>query len=232
MHDDEHDAPPSGTKLTYGMSSDLSSPQKRKREGREKKKEKKLRRSAAKGTNHTFPLTGWTLAISTLNIKGEKHANQEYSYKSIQELSKSLGATVTGQVHNRVSALLCTSSSLHHATQRVRKAVQRGVPLVDITWLFECKKHNRCIDMKGYLFDESEVGNIPAVIDDESDSAIHVDYEKIPENGWSDAVDLGCCCVCHENIDPDCPWCADCSVNRVTKRVKVSESQELEIESN
>jgi hypothetical protein len=33
--------------------------------------------------------------------------------------------------------------------------------------------------------------------------------------GWSEAVDLGCCCVCHDSASPptDCPWCVECSVN-------------------
>jgi hypothetical protein len=36
--------------------------------------------------------------------------------------------------------------------------------------------------------------------------------------GWTEAVEFGCSCVCHENLGErvvtDCEWCVDCSVNK------------------
>lgn len=36
------------------------------------------------------------------------------------------------------------------------------------------------------------------------------DNHDVPDSGWTSPVDVGCCCVCHENGDADCEWCTDC----------------------
>lgn len=173
-------------------------------------------------------LSGFTLAISTLEVKGQKHSNQENSYKSISKVAKGLGAKVTGQVHKRVSALLCTPTSLENATQRVRKARQYNIPLVDVRWLHECEKREAQIDWKDYELksDDALIHSRKKIVNNHSSikNGFDPDIEDIPETGWSVGVELGCCCVCHENGDLDCPWCVNCSVN-VAKRKKISESE-------
>lgn len=187
------------------------------------------RRPRSKSEHDSSPLTilsGFTLAISTLDVKGKKHSHQENSYKCISKVAKRLGAKVTGQVHKRISALVCTPTSLQNATQRVRKARQHNIPLVDVMWLHQCEKRRALIEWKDYelknddLLDSSEnktaICRAISVIDD-----VNLDTnETIPEAGWSEGVELGCCCVCHENGDEDCPWCVNCSVNAAKKKNK------------
>ena len=37
-------------------------------------------------------------------------------------------------------------------------------------------------------------------------------------SGWSEAVELDCCCVCHENGDLECPWCTGETECNLTKK--------------
>jgi hypothetical protein len=70
---------------------------------------------------------------------------------------------------------------------------------------------------------------------DDDDSNGSVDPNEIPDTGWTPAQDLGCCCVCHETSAEEgtvsilsssslpqsssCPWCTDCSVNRIVRHL-------------
>lgn len=177
-----------------------------------KKKRERPEKSGNKSSKKKLPLKGLTLAISTLDVKGQQHENRDLSYKTIQSLCIELGAKVTGQAHKRVSALICTVTSLQNATQRVRKAIKHDIPLLDVAWLHECQKKEARIAFDEYLLDKKLVS------DKKKESGSNPDYEEVPEKGWSEPVAFGCSCVCHENLDPDCPWCADCSVNRGKRR--------------
>mmetsp|Transcript_16179 Transcript_16179/g.24729 ORF Transcript_16179/g.24729 Transcript_16179/m.24729 type:complete len:225 (-) Transcript_16179:553-1227(-) len=187
-----------------------------------------LQSNSNEGSSTLAILSGLTLAISTLDVKGQKHSKPENSYKKISKAAKRLGAKVTGQVHKRVSVLLCTNTSLEKATQRVRKARQYNIPLVDVLWLHECERRKSRVDWNDYEFKNGDtcthsrskkVSNHSSIMSD-----FNSDNEDISETGWSEGVALGCCCVCHENQDPDCPWCVDCSIN-VAKRKAISDSE-------
>ena len=59
-----------------------------------------------------------------------------------------------------------------------------------------------------------------------------VDVEDLPGTGWTEPVSLGCCCVCHENGDVDCPWCVECRATnkelaRATQEIKNRKELEL-----
>jgi hypothetical protein len=199
-------------------------------EGGETKSKRKRQRKNDNGnaknskndtTKIKLPLVGLTLAISTLDVKGQEHENRDLSYKSISKLCVELGAKVAAQVHKKVSALICTTTSLQNATQRVRKAVKHDIPLVDVTWLYECQKDKTDtglqVSFQDYLLDKSLVREIPK----QGGGGMNPDYEEIPDKGWTEAEDLGCCCVCHENGSGDvCPWCTDCTTNTAAARAK------------
>ena len=127
----------------------------------------------------TLFLNGITLAISTMdnnnntnnNDTDKKHVPDHHhdssnssavvvavlwSYKAVQKLSIQLGARVTGQVHRNLTVLLCTPSAVQHpATQRVRKAIRHGIPLVHVQWLFDCQEQNKCLAFHDYVLDSS-----------------------------------------------------------------------------
>lgn len=194
----------------------------------------------------TLPLTGITLAISTMDVKSKKeendnggassdtddHTDQIWSYKTVQKLSMALGARVSGQVHKKLTLLLCTPSALREpATQRVRKAIRHGIPLVHVKWLFDCKAQNKCLEFRDkYLLDTKSKGTIksdqPALVstsrkeisdcngaNDLTSDTLDETEEDVSGAGWTPAEDLGCCCVCHENGTAEqCPWCEECSI--------------------
>jgi hypothetical protein len=152
------------------------------------------------------------LAISTLDVKGRAHTDAQSSYKAISDLCRTLGASVTGQLHSRVTCLICNRSAVQHATQRVRKALKKKVPLVDVAWVRQCHREGKRIDHSDYCLDElaSQVTE-SRIVDTADDDGVDVD--EIPESAWSQPTCLGCCCVCHENGDDKCPWCPQCDVN-------------------
>lgn len=112
---------------------------------------------------------------------------------------------------------------------------------MDVAWLYACQDDTKRVDWNDHLLDKTLVKEKAK---DSSDEGINPDYEEVPEHGWTDAVDYGCSCVCHENLDDACPWCQDCSINRAKARktndeeesvksvaVKVSKAEEFKQET-
>ena len=185
----------------------------------------------------TLPLlSGLTLAISTMdnnpnnNCDGIKHDqehhpsdDQRFTYNGVQKKVNMLGARVSGQVHSKVTLLLCTHSALRGlATQRVRKAIRRGVPLVHVQWLYDCEMQGKRLSWNEYLLDaeaaaivEKHRKNLSSVKSAMASRTSIEDESEIDDSeaGWTPAEDLGCCCICHENGTAEiCPWCMDCHV--------------------
>ena len=157
------------------------------------------------------PLKGMIIAVSTLDVRGKSHTDSESSYKAIADLCQSLGASVTGQLHRRVSCLVCNPTAVNNATQRVRKAVKKNVPLVDVEWIRQCREQEKCVDLEPFRLDNVAVQVIESRPVESSDAVYTTPNEdELPASVWSEPASLGCCCVCHENGDANCPWCTGC----------------------
>jgi len=196
---------------------DADQPKRRKRKSskvanHEKQKEgsqqPKTRRKQA------LPLKGIVLSISTLNDKKGNNTGGEVNYSSAAQLCRDLGAEVLGQVGKRVNYMICTESAVEQATQRVRKAHKKRIPIVNIDWLEKCKQEKTLFSVNDYLMDEQAKVAIESRQKKQDDIANndHDGGKEVPPDdaGWTEAVSLGCCCVCHENkTAKDCQWCKD-----------------------
>ena len=116
---------------------------------------------------------------------------------------------------------------MKQATQRVRKAYKRNIPVVELEWLRQCRLQRKRLDFECFRLDEETEAaitswklaasrdggkNLPQSSRD-SPSLTHEVYHEtnLPQSAWSDSKDLGCCCVCHENGNSaDCDWCPEC----------------------
>ena len=101
---------------------------------------KKRKRSSAAGEKQTagggrLPLAGLILAVSVDHKQGGEGTGDEApsrgSYKFICDRCRALGAQITSQVHRRVHAVIASPEAVRNATQRVRKAIKKGVAVVD-----------------------------------------------------------------------------------------------------
>jgi hypothetical protein len=172
---------------------------------------------------------GLMLAISTLESKTNQDTTEEEvdyynNFKTLSNILKTNGATISPQVHKRVNYLVCTEQALNNLTQRVRQALKRNVDIIDVDWVKTCVVERRRIDANEYLLNdlakelmdtkEKEKANCK----NNASEVIHKDgYESdLPDEnaaGWSEPIELDCCCVCHENGDENCPWCTECNIN-------------------
>lgn len=165
---------------------------------RVKKDEGGAHKKRARSTK--LPLAGKVIAVSTLT-QGDSSAD---SSGTIITLCKSAGAQYTAQVHRKVYCLVASSSAVKGATQRVRKAWKRKIPVVSIDWIKQCAQTGKLLDMDDFRMQEKKSSNTSAPVT--SNNADVVLEER--------TVELGCCCVCHESDDmADCEWCTDCVVN-------------------
>jgi hypothetical protein len=170
----------------------------------------------AKKQKQVQPLKGIVLSVSTLKEgqsdaqKSDKSDDSATGYNAVCKLSKDMGAQVTGQVSKRVQLLICTRSAVSKATQRVRKAYKKKIPLVDVSWLEACREAGGSVDTESFRLEaqakdaiakrESNLG------DDINDPAVDVP----PDAGWTESLSYGCSCVCHENgAEKDCQWCSN-----------------------
>ncbi len=196
-----------------------------------RKKQKKIDVSCTSDSRKTTkkPLAGMTISVSTLsdNTKSKIEEGQtNSSYNEVCQTCRALGATVIDLVCKRVNLLVCTEDAVKQATQRVRKAIKKNKPLLSVAWLDRCKDEGRRVDYEEYRLDamareyiqnrQARLRSEQEGLDDEN-----TDVEAIPDAGWTEPQDLGCCCVCHENdTTADCPWCKDapCNTNRVSEK--------------
>jgi len=223
------------------MNSPKSNPESQKRSGKSKRRKRRKtpsketrEKEAAKSleeqqdSNETRPtkrlkrkrepLKGMVIAVSTLDVKGQSHTDSQSSYKAVAELVKDLGASVTGQLHRKVSCLVCNRTAVNNATQRVRKAVKKKVPLVDVEWIRQCRDQEELVAMDPHKLDDLACGLIASRAAQGSEGATVTDVTvveatELPASAWSEPASLGCCCVCHENGDDNCPWCTDPDCN-------------------
>ncbi len=189
--------------------------------------EKKKQRKGSNGNSTPKkktkkPLAGMTISVSTLsdNTKKESAQNKNDSYNDVCSLCRSLGAKVIDLVCKRVDLLVCSEAAIKQATQRVRKAIKRNKPLVSVAWLEQCQQEGYRVDLTGYRMDErakDAIQNREERLQSAAEASKETndeDLEAIPDSGWTEPQDLGCCCVCHENgTTADCPWCVDCPAN-------------------
>lgn len=168
------------------------------------------------------PLRGWIISVSTLkgvNVstneeKGEvgndaSSAVIDSGYNAVCSAGKDLGAQVVSQVSKKVQLLVCSRSAVQSATQRVRKAHKKRIPIVDVAWLEECRKLGKKVELESFLLNKEAsraIKNRRDNLDAETDGVKEVD----PNTGWTEPVSFGCSCVCHENgSEKDCKWCKD-----------------------
>lgn len=161
---------------------------------------------------------GLTMSISTLESK-ETQVESGQSMKSVKQTLISQGAMIAPQVHKRVRCIICTPQAIENLTQRVRQALKRGVDIVDIKWLNDSVRQGKRLEVDGYLRNDLARALMAEKKeqDDIRQRANNIDEVHIPDHatgGWSEPIELDCCCVCHENGDFNCPWCTnpDCNV--------------------
>jgi hypothetical protein len=174
-------------------------------------------------------LRGKIVAVSTrtessVSTTLKRPRESDESYRAMAELCRQAGAVVSPQVHRRVFCVFCTSSAVGEspsgahtasATQRVRKAWKLRIPVVHVDWLQSASP------FPGNFLIEPPLPELQHRID-RAKSERQPTRPSIQETmeGPSITIELGCCCVCHEDLPPlqstssTCPWCTDCSVNQ------------------
>jgi hypothetical protein len=201
---------------------------KRKANSGEKSKKRSRKSSSGLTHNNTKYLNGLTLAVSTQESSSTSKDLSNallLSYKDVSSLIQSLGGIVTAQVHNRVFGVICNRSSVIQNTQRVRKAIKKGLALIDIEWLHVCQKKKKRVDHTPYLLndfskEDSERNKHTKCLNQQDTISDPTEEELFLMNndvGWSEPVDLDCCCVCHDDNRDDCKWC--CEVGKECNKI-------------
>lgn len=201
----------------------------------------KSSKKKSKNNKAKHPLNGLTLAVTTLDKKrtGRDGDNRNddascppsSSYKQTIDTCKECGATITRQVHKRVNALIVGDAAVQNATQRVRKAIKLCIPIVDAGWIRACADSGTRVDWAEYLRDDEakeaaeakKAASAAAAADTASADGCDVKFDisaadANAASGWSEPVELDCCCVCHENGDLECPWCTGEEECNLTQR--------------
>ncbi|CAM9573861.1 unnamed protein product [Ectocarpus sp. 6 AP-2014] len=70
----------------------------------------------------------------------------ELARKELQPMLKAHGATVSAIIHKRVSFVLCTPDAVKYNTQKVRKALKHGIPLVSQGFIAACALAGDVVD--------------------------------------------------------------------------------------
>jgi hypothetical protein len=175
----------------------------------------------SKRLKRSRPLAGKVIAVSTLAESSAESSPENFS--NVMNLCKEAGAKNSNQVHKKTFCLVASESAVAGETQRVRKAWKKGIPVVDVAWVRQCVEDG-CLRP----FGEFLIGSDPstrkrkvgkAVTEQDWVASVKDDDNPLQEGGWSEGVELGCCCSCHDTHTgvTDCEWCPECSVNTAAK---------------
>ncbi|GMI43892.1 hypothetical protein TrCOL_g189 [Triparma columacea] len=172
-------------------------------------------------------------------VEGEAHiepvSTQQYSYSDLADLVVAHSGVVMQIMGKKTYAVITTSSARSAATQKVRKAYKKCVPIVDVSWVEDSISSNSLLSLDSYRREndvkkavekkeEEKQRRLEAAVDvDDAEPSLDPSAEY-----WSEPVSFGCSCVCHENnpgIVTDCAWCSGCSINLkllATKALKLA----------
>jgi BRCA1 C Terminus (BRCT) domain len=167
-----------------------------------------------------LPLQGVIVSVSTLSEERDRSKAQSAdnsilsrdrptSYQDVCARCRALGAAVSEMVSKRIYAVVCSNDAIKQATQRVRKAIKRGKPIVSLEWIEACEDLGQLANIEPFRLDLDAMEAIKRRKDTQNQQAA----EMTPsfEQGKERKLDLGCCCVCHEQgTTADCPWCQHC----------------------
>eukprot|EP00934_Nitzschia_sp_Nitz4_P006877 Nitzschia sp. Nitz4//scaffold179_size51476//15319//16011//NITZ4_006923-RA/size51476-processed-gene-0.48-mRNA-1//-1//CDS//3329539207//6867//frame0 len=175
--------------------------------------------SKADAQKPKLPLKGLVVSVTTLQQAQTDSTTTSQGYRDVAQHCRDLGAQVVGQVSKRVHWLIASESAVQQATQRIRKAHQKNIPIISTAWIQHIllsMETSRQINPNQvpseYLLNEAAKKAIqqrkdqPAI---EADSGKDLEGEATdPNAGWTEPISFGCSCVCHENgAEKDCPWC-------------------------
>jgi len=200
-------------------------------------------------TRISTPLHGKVVAVSTLNKDGGNNNNGNdnnsllCNYKSVQALCERLGATVSGQVHPRIFCVVASREAVAEQTQRVRKAYQKHIPVVSVQWLQDCQARRQLVPLTSEyrLLEQHQSSSLDASFSAEQHAEERprdknerkkrkMDRSDNTTSLVEKKLDLGCCCLCHDEdsaLDSTaCPWCVDCSVNRAAAAAAAAGQEE------
>ena len=159
-------------------------------------------------------------------------STQQISYNDLASLVQSHSGVVSQLIGKKTTALVTTSTARSACTQKVRKALKKSIPIVDLSWVEDSIEASKMLPLDEYRREEeveeiverreqekeqekekgrSAVGDVSFLVSADVDT---------PASQWSEPLSYGCSCVCHENnpnIVTDCDWCTDCNVNEVRK---------------
>jgi hypothetical protein len=167
-----------------------------------------------------LPLQGVIVSVSTLSEERDRSKAQSAdnsnlprdrptSYQDVCARCRALGAAVSEMVGKRIYAVVCSNDAIKQATQRVRKAIKRGKPIVSLEWIEACEDLGQLANIEPFRLDLDAMEAIKRRKDTQTQQAAEMTASF--EQGKERKLDLGCCCVCHEQgTTADCPWCQHC----------------------
>mmetsp|Transcript_26453 Transcript_26453/g.43662 ORF Transcript_26453/g.43662 Transcript_26453/m.43662 type:complete len:225 (-) Transcript_26453:127-801(-) len=120
-----------------------------------------------------------------------------------------MGGKVSGTVHRKVDYVLTSDRAVRGATQKIRKAIKIGIPLLHIDFLAYCRKHRAAPnELSPYLIDEEQVELKSKKADDSSDQkGEKKSLHKTKEVSAVFVYQCTCGCICHDNGEDSCKWC-------------------------
>ena len=179
-------------------------------------------------------LNGTTLEDSvddSVDIDTNETMTIANTYKTVTSfLQQKLGAAITNQVHSRVYCVVASPQAIKEPTQRIRKAWKRNIPVMTTQYIYDCY-HQQIIIPIPMISDIPNKYRILPPSPSQSSSKtkrtqilVNTNHEgdhsttnlDVPER----IMDLGCCCICHDNDDTTigkrdpCEWCIDCSYTK------------------
>eukprot|EP00035_Acanthoeca_spectabilis_P026865 m.464516 g.464516 ORF g.464516 m.464516 type:complete len:282 (-) comp23548_c0_seq1:2929-3774(-) len=136
-----------------------------------------------------------------------------------------LGATFSATVHKKLDALVASRTAMIARTQRVRKALKFGIPILKPEWIAACEKANAWVDVSEYVWpnrvERAPTGQGPEEGQD-SDEPSSDEHGQLNRSGspgepgatpsWQPPEEwTSCYCSCHddESAPPFCEWCIE-----------------------
>ena len=132
------------------------------------------------------------------------------SRQTVEALVSKHGGKVVNTVNKRVFCLLASDLAVESCTQRVRKAVKRGVAVVRPAFVHACIKKARLLPLSAFSVAQEEIEESLRKLElmkSRKTDKVHEREDAQRESSYIRKIHIQCACSCHDDELDSCSFC-------------------------
>lgn len=143
----------------------------------------------------------------SLNLKGEE--DTAMSRKTMEAVIVKRGGKIVNTVNKRLFCLVASELAVETCTQRVRKAVKRGIAIVRPDFVHKCIEKSKILPLKEFAIASGDIQkSMERLRTRKIETSRKETTEVAPEEScYVRRIHIECACSCHDSNQESCSYC-------------------------